>query len=70
MGAGDILLLYTDGLLEHTNGAEPYFPGRLEQTVRAVKHESAKEIYNAIKAEALEFAEPLDDISIVVIKRT
>jgi len=26
MGTGDILLLYTDGLLDHSNGSEAYFP--------------------------------------------
>jgi len=70
MGRGDILLLFTDGLLEHARGDEPYFPGRLEQTVREVKHKKAKEIFEAIKIDALDFAAPSDDISIVVIKRT
>src|SRR5262245_34246619 len=44
MGKGDILLLYTDGLLDHARGAEQYFPGRLEQAIRAVKKKSAREI--------------------------
>lgn len=70
MGAGDILLLFTDGLLEHTQGNEAYFPHRLEETVRKVKHEDAKTIFEAIKTDALDFAPPSDDISIVVIKRT
>ena len=69
MGAGDILLLHTDGLLEHSREDEPYFPERLEQTVRSVKHKKAKEIFEAIKKDALDFAPPSDDISIVVIKR-
>jgi serine phosphatase RsbU (regulator of sigma subunit) len=69
MGKGDILLLYTDGLVEHSRDGELYFPQRLEQTIRAVKHCSAKEIFQSIKSEALEFAAPSDDISIVVIKR-
>ncbi|HLH32484.1 MAG TPA: PP2C family protein-serine/threonine phosphatase [Terriglobia bacterium] len=70
MGAGDILLLYTDGLLEHSRGDEPYFPEHLEHTVRAVKRESAKKIFEAIKRSALDFAKASDDISFVVIKRT
>jgi serine phosphatase RsbU (regulator of sigma subunit) len=69
MGKGDILLLYTDGLVEHTRNGEPYFPRRLERTIRAVKGRGAQDIFNAIQADALEFAEPSDDISIVVIKR-
>jgi serine phosphatase RsbU (regulator of sigma subunit) len=69
MGAGDILLLYTDGLLDHAREAEPYFPDRLEQIVRSVKQKKAKEIFEAIKMDALDFAPPSDDISMVVIKR-
>jgi serine phosphatase RsbU (regulator of sigma subunit) len=69
MGVGDILLLYTDGLLEHTRGNEGFFPQHLEQVLREVKHDSAKAIFEAIKMDALDFAAPSDDISIVVIKR-
>ena len=68
MGEGDILLLYTDGLLDHARGAEQYFPGRLEQAVRAVKKKTAREIFEAVRGDCLAFAEPKDDISIVVIK--
>ncbi len=70
MGRGDILLLYTDGLLEHARDGEPYFPHRLERTIRSVKNHCAQEIVQAIKSDALGFAAPSDDISIVVIKRT
>ena len=70
MGTGDILLLYTDGLLDHARGSEPYFPLHLEQKVRQVKHQPARSIFDAIKTDFLGFAEPADDISIVVIKRT
>lgn len=70
MGAGDILLLYTDGLLDHTRGEEAYFPDHLEHVLRAVKHESAKKIFEAIKRSAVDFAQASDDISVVVIKRT
>lgn len=69
MGTGDILLLYTDGLLEHSNGDSAYFPVHLEQKVREVKHQSAREIYDAIKTHLLAFAERTDDISFVIIKR-
>jgi len=33
-----------------------YFPGRLEQQLRAVKHRSAMDIFAAIKADLLAFA--------------
>jgi serine phosphatase RsbU (regulator of sigma subunit) len=69
MGVGDILLLYTDGLLEHTRNNEGFFPKHLEQVLRELKHDSAKTIFEAIKMDALDFATPSDDISIVVIKR-
>ena len=69
MGTGDILLLYTDGLLEHSNGEETYFPRSLEEKVREVKHLSAREIFESIKTHLLAFAERTDDISFVIIKR-
>jgi len=70
MGTGDILLLYTDGLLDHANASGAYFPVHLEEKVREVKHLKAREIFEAIKAHILSFAERIDDISFVIIKRT
>jgi serine phosphatase RsbU (regulator of sigma subunit) len=70
MGAGDILLLHTDGLVEHRTEHDRYFPHHLEQRLRAVKHQGAKEIFDAIIADMRAFAVPSDDITIVVIKRT
>ena len=69
MGKGDILLLYTDGLAEHGNGTEEYFPGHLERTVRGAKNRSAREIYDAITEDMMGFGKPSDDIGIVVLKR-
>jgi serine phosphatase RsbU (regulator of sigma subunit) len=69
MGAGDILLLHTDGLSEHQQGETPYFPGHLEDTLRGVAHLKAREIFEAIKADLVDFATPTDDVSLVVIKR-
>ena len=37
MGAGDILLLHSDGLLEHARGNELYFPNHLDQATRTAK---------------------------------
>jgi serine phosphatase RsbU (regulator of sigma subunit) len=70
MGSGDILLLYTDGLLDHAREGEEYFSARLEQKVREVKTQPARQIFEAIRTDALNFAAPSDDISFVVIKRT
>jgi serine phosphatase RsbU (regulator of sigma subunit) len=71
MGSGDILLLHTDGLLEHRNSLdESYYPDRLEETVREARHEAAAEIFDAIRTDLLAFGSPRDDISLVVLKRT
>ena len=70
MGSGDILLLYSDGLMEHTNGRECYFPERLEEKLRKIKEAASREIFEALKKDVLGFAEPEDDISFVVIKRS
>ena len=70
MGAGDILLLHTDGLVEHCDPDDNYYyPGCLEQRLRDVKHQTAAEIFEAIRTDLLAFSEPRDDISLVVIKR-
>ncbi|HEY3044031.1 MAG TPA: PP2C family protein-serine/threonine phosphatase [Vicinamibacterales bacterium] len=70
MGAGDILLLHTDGLMEHRRKHEGYFPHQLEKKLGEVKHLGAREIFDAVKEDLQAFADPSDDISIVVIKRT
>jgi serine phosphatase RsbU (regulator of sigma subunit) len=69
MGAGDILLLHTDGLTEYTDEIGMYFPDRLEDVVRSAKHRSAQEIYAAILEDLLHFATPKDDVSLVVVKK-
>ncbi|PYR87874.1 MAG: hypothetical protein DMF84_30310 [Acidobacteria bacterium] len=69
MGAGDILLLCTDGLAEHSSGDARYFPDRLEQKLRGVKGHHARHIFEAIEADIRAFSEPSDDISLVVVKR-
>jgi serine phosphatase RsbU (regulator of sigma subunit) len=69
MGAGDLLLLYTDGLAEHSRGGDTYVRLCLEDTVRRSKHHSAKAIYEAIVQDLRAFATPVDDVSLVVIKR-
>jgi len=69
MGAGDILLLHTDGLLEHRDAGDYYYPERLEQKLREVKYRSAADIFDAIRTDLLAFGSPSDDISVVVIKR-
>jgi len=69
MGHGDILLLPTDGLVEHSRGNEDYCPVHLERRLREVQHLPAREIFEAIMADLQAFNAPSDDVSIVVIKR-
>jgi len=69
MGSGDILVLHSDGLLEHARGNEPYFPSRLEQAIRGAKHLSATDIVHTIVEDVRVFADPVDDVSLVVLKR-
>ena len=69
MGSGDILLLYTDGLQEHTRGDDPYFPDHLEHTIRGAKHLSATDIVHTVLDDLRAFANPADDVSLVVIKK-
>ena len=65
----DILLLHSDGLVEHGKEDAAYFPHHLERKLREVKHQGAREIFDAVKEDLQAFAKPSDDISIVVIKR-
>jgi serine phosphatase RsbU (regulator of sigma subunit) len=70
MGRGDILLLQTDGLYEHTDGIRDYTPEHLEAAIRQVKDRSPKDIVAALRDDMVQFAPPQDDTSLVVIKRT
>ncbi len=67
LGAGDLLLLYTDGLAEHADHA--YFQGRVEARLRELKHRTAREIHESLVEDALAACAPEDDITLVVVKR-
>ncbi len=68
MGAGDILLLHTDGFVEHERDDEPYFPAHAEAVLRSHKDRSARDIVDALDTDLRAFAGPTDDISLVAIK--
>jgi serine phosphatase RsbU (regulator of sigma subunit) len=71
MAVGDILLLATDGLVDHERDDDkPFVPTELERILRSVKHRTAQEIYHAIIDRARSFADPTDDMTLVVIKRS
>jgi serine phosphatase RsbU (regulator of sigma subunit) len=70
MGAGDILVLSTDGLVEHGRRNDAYCPGCLEDTLRRLKCRTAAEILAGVHEDIRAFAPPKDDISVVIIKRT
>jgi serine phosphatase RsbU (regulator of sigma subunit) len=65
MGHGDILLLYTDGLLDPLS---PYTLAQLERAVSRAKAGSAREICEAIIGDHQAAAGQADDISLAVIK--
>ena len=69
MGRGDILLIHSDGLTEHSGPDGPYVPLRLEQKVREVKHLGARQIFDALMSDLTAFGTPTDDLSLVVIKQ-
>ena len=70
LGAGDILLLFTDGLAEHTRADDlGFIPGELEETLRGTKHQSPQAIFEAARERFLSFADPNDDMTLVVIKK-
>ena len=65
MGQGDVLLLYTDGLLDPFSS---YTQEQLERAVSCAKDGAAKEICEAILGNRNAAAEQTDDLSLVVIK--
>jgi serine phosphatase RsbU (regulator of sigma subunit) len=69
LGQGDILLLYTDGLVEHQNPADNFKDSGLEDVLRKTKVLPARDIYHAIKKGLLGYGPPKDDYTIVVIKK-
>ncbi len=65
MGQGDVLLLYTDGLLDPFSS---YTQAQLERAVSRARNGSAQEICQAILEDRKSAAEQTDDLSLVVIK--
>jgi serine phosphatase RsbU (regulator of sigma subunit) len=69
LGHGDIMLLYTDGLIEHKDGTSQFKDTRLENILRETKDESAEEICDVIRKELYSFCTPEDDLTLAIIKK-
>jgi len=67
MGRGDILLLYTDGLLDPFSS---FSRAQMERVVSRTRDGSAREICNAIIGAMRTIADQTDDCSLAVIKRS
>jgi serine phosphatase RsbU (regulator of sigma subunit) len=65
MGQGDVLLLYTDGLVDPFS---TYTQQQLERAISRARDGSAQEICRQILADRNSVAVPTDDLSLVVIK--
>ena len=66
MGRGDILFLYTDGLMD---AFSKFSPEHFERTVSRFKDGNAREICRAVLDARDSVQKQSDDISLVVIKR-
>jgi serine phosphatase RsbU (regulator of sigma subunit) len=73
LGAGDLLVIYSDGVTEARNNAEEEFgEERLIEALKRHSHEPARAIIDAVMDSLTRFAagEPLsDDVTLVVAKR-
>ena len=71
-GAGDLLLMHSDGVVNATNAdGEPFGPDRLADVVRAHARESADEIVQAIYREVTRFVPPMsteNDITCIAVR--
>ncbi len=71
MGKGDILLLFSDGFTEQSNGEQNYMKERLEQQLINTKHLSAREIFDGIRQDFSAYCPSRDDdATLILIKRT
>ena len=74
LGAGDILLAYSDGVIESRNNADQEFGGeRLEAELRLARTDSADRVLFSVLAAVQDFAAPnalTDDTSLVVVRHS
>lgn len=67
LAEGDILILYTDGLSEHSAGQ--YFPTILERRLAEIQDRPATEICEILAQDVVAHAPVEDDVSFVVVKK-
>jgi serine phosphatase RsbU (regulator of sigma subunit) len=70
MGAGDMLLLATDGVSDHGSGKTPYMGERLEEWFRARAHLPIRELVDLLAADLRGFGPLRDDASFVIVRKT
>ena len=68
--AGDVLVIYTDGLTEARRGEEMFGPERVHKVLDRIAHRRAVDILGALVDAVRGFADgPLDDLTVVVLKQ-
>ena len=70
LGAGDVVVLYTDGLTEARAGSEMFGPERVREILDRHAHERASRILAALVGGVRAFADrPEDDLTVLVLKQ-
>lgn len=69
LGQNDILLLYTDGLIDQKSDTRNFVDARLEEVFKDCKKASAKEILKTLIHEVQLTHKPEDDLTLAVIKK-
>jgi len=70
LDAGDIMVLYSDGLTEARHGEEEFGPEGVSRVLEAHARRGAAEILRALLAGVQAFTDqPLDDVTVVVLKQ-
>ena len=70
LGAGDVVVLYTDGLTEARRGDEMFGVERVRRSLEACRTFRAADILESLLAAVRGFADgPLDDLTVVVLRQ-
>jgi sigma-B regulation protein RsbU (phosphoserine phosphatase) len=70
LGAGDVVVLYTDGLTEARRGDELFGVERVRRSLEAGGTRRAADILEGLLAAVRDFADgPLDDLTVVVLRQ-